>query len=463
MTDRHSLDQNNTFDDETRHIDPADTTRRPSRHPAPGSARADIAAVRPKPPVDKCIWGVYGILVFISLVELYSASSREITSGNIFGPLLRHALLLSVGFICMVSLQRIHYKYYFKWTYLIVALSIAATIYTMFFGSIINGARRSFSLLGISVQPSELIKLSAAMLIARVLSQNQLKGKNDVTRKGVIIVAVSVLIFSALLVNQGLTNTLLLMAISVSMMIVGGVGARKFFIVMGIYLGLALCYGGYKYIKASVTEQTPVEAVESDNSHTTDRTNLRMERIKNYFGDKVNDTITSENQQEQYSYIAQANGGLFGVMPGNSRETARLPLAFSDYIYAIIIEDGGLISGLFVMMLYLCLLFRAGYIAARCKKAYPAFLVLGMALYIVFQALFHMAIVTGFFPVSGQPLPLISKGGSSVIITSVALGIMLSVSRFAIRKGKRQAVRDELTPLNDNTVNPDDTDNPSRL
>ena len=145
--------------------------------------------------------------------------------------------------------------------------------------------------------------------------------------------------------------------------------------------------------------------------------------------------------------------------PGNSRETARLPLAFSDYIYAIIIEDMGLVGGLFVMLLYLWLLARAGRIASQCQKAYPAFLVIGMAVFIVFQALFHMAIVTGFFPVSGQPLPLISKGGSSVIISSVALGIMLSVSRFALRKGKRREIRDELKDLSDTAQ----ADNPTAL
>ncbi len=425
------------------------------------TVQEDIAAVRPKLRIDKQIWGIYIILVCISIIELYSASSREIRAGNIFAPIIRHTMLLGGGFILMLVMQRIHYNKIYKWTYVIVLLSILATIYTMFSGDVVNGAVRSFSLLGISVQPSELLKLSAALLIARVLSTSQLKGKNDVTKKGVIIVSVSVLIFGALLVKQGLTNTLLLMFISLSMMIIGGVGAKKFFIVLGIYFSLGLCYGAYKYFSsgdkptATEIEQTTNQKVEE----RVDRTSTQVNRIKDYFKDPLKEPITAENQQEQYSYIAQANGGLFGVGPGNSRETARLPLAFSDYIFAIVIEDIGLIGGLFVMMLYLWLLGRAGVIASQCRKAYPAFLVIGMAVFIVFQALFHMAIVTGFFPVSGQPLPLISKGGSSVIVTSFALGVMLSVSRYALRKGKRQEVRDELQSLSDAPQ----ADNPTAL
>jgi cell division protein FtsW len=175
--------------------------------------------------------------------------------------------------------------------------------------------------------------------------------------------------------------------------------------------------------------------------------------------DKYNDPITSDNQQEQYSFIAQANGGIFGVFPGNSRETARLPLAFSDYIYAIVIEDTGLVGGVTLLLLYLWLLARAGRIAMKCKKAFPALLVIGMSVFIVYQALFHMAIVTGCMPVSGQPLPLISKGGSSVIITSVALGMMLSVSRFAERKGIKQEVHDNISALSDSDM----PDNPTQI
>lgn len=135
--------------------------------------------------------------------------------------------------------------------------------------------------------------------------------------------------------------------------------------------------------------------------------------------------------------MAQAHGGVYGVGFGNSREASRLPLAFSDYIYAIVVEELGLVGGVLVLVLYLWLLGRAAGIASRCNITYPALIVMGMAVMIAFQALFHMGIVTGVFPVSGQPLPLISKGGTSIIITCIAFGIMLSVSRTATRHGNR--------------------------
>lgn len=164
-----------------------------------------------------------------------------------------------------------------------------------------------------------------------------------------------------------------------------------------------------------------------------------MERYGNDSIPKWEQKIVAENRQEMYSYMAQANGGIFGVMPGNSRETARLPLAFSDYIFAIVVEDIGLIGGLFLLVIYLSLLGRAGTIAARCDRAFPAMLVMGMAVMIVFQALFHMAITTGVFPVSGQPLPMISQGGTSMLVTSLAFGIMLSISRYASMAGRKKA------------------------
>ena len=146
--------------------------------------------------------------------------------------------------------------------------------------------------------------------------------------------------------------------------------------------------------------------------------------------------------------MAQANGGIHGVGPGNSREASRLPLAFSDYIFAIVVEELGMIGGLAVLLLYLWLLARAAGIASRCSITYPALIVMGMAVMIAFQALFHMGIVTGVFPVSGQPLPLISKGGTSIFVTCVAFGIMLSVSRTASRHGnKKQDISEEKESL----------------
>lgn len=427
------------------------------------SINPSLSVGRPLAKGDKHIWGIYIALLILSVVELYSASSREVASSSmgVFGPLVRHMAMLGMGLLIILGLQRIHYRHFYSWSVLFVLLSIVAMVYCMFWGEIINGARRSFSFLGFSVQPSEMLKISAVFIIAIVAHRTQMKG-GGVTNAGVIIMASVVMLFSGMLIKQGLTNTLLLMGISLSMFLISGVQWRKFFAVLGVY---CVCFGVFYVISKSHSDPEP-ETTSITASHESDQANATAghrrgtwgKRLERYFDSepKYLKEINAQNRQEMYSYMAQANGGILGVFPGNSRETARLPLAFSDYIYSIIIEDLGLVGGLVVLILYLWLMARASGIAARCTRAYPAFLVLGLAVMIVIQALFHIAIVTGVFPVSGQPLPLISKGGSSIMVTSIAFGIMLSVSRHTARTGKKDALKAEIDSLPEDlrTVNP---------
>ncbi len=411
---------------------------------------AASAAVDPRlAPVakgDKHIWGIYIFLILISVIELYSASSREVASAGmgVYGTIVRHALMLLAGFGIIYGLQRTHYRTILRWIPSFALLSVAMMIYTIFFGSDINGARRSFNLLFFSIQPAEFLKLSAAMMVALIMSRFQMKG-GGVATKAVVASAIVILVFGVLLVPQGLTNTVLLMCISMSMMIISGIGIRKLLVVL-------LVYGSFFGLYLMVAK--------NDDSS---RAGTWGERISAYIGTgtpKYEEKITSDNRQEMLGFIAQAHGGITGVMPGNSRETSRLPLAFTDYIYSIVVEELGLWGGLFVLVLYLWLLGRANFIASRCSRAFPALLVIGMALTIVFQALFHICIVTGVIPVSGQPLPLISKGGSSIFVTSIAFGIMLSVSRFAVRTGsKKRDINNEISVLPEEVR----ADNPSQL
>jgi cell division protein FtsW len=198
-----------------------------------------------------------------------------------------------------------------------------------------------------------------------------------------------------------------------------------------------------------------------DGQEVVDRTELRKGRFKRFFaGVSPTDTINDDNRQVIFSKFALAHGGVIGCGPGNSRENARLPLAFSDYIFSIIIEDTGFVGGLFLLIMYLCLMGRAGQIAVKCRKAFPALLIMGCAVMIVLQALMHMSIVVGLVPVSGQPLPFISKGGTSVWVMSIAMGMMLSVSKFAVQSGKRQ---DEHTDLRQSVAESGEADNPTMV
>ena len=429
--------------------------------------------VAPTPPGDKYIWAIYITLCLISVVEQYSASSTMVTTNDIIGPLTDHLMHLFLGFLVIYFVQRIHYSKFILLVPILAVVSVGCAIYVMIGGDVINGAKRSFRLLGVlPVQPAELIKFTSAALIALIMSKSQLQDGKGISRKGLITTLVAIAIFGGVLIRQGTTNTIILMAISFSMMIVGGVPLKKIFAIVGVCILLVGSAIGVKLLmeKAEEKESTELMAQNSDSQiekgETVDRfSEVLIPRLKRWwYGDSIpkwEQKITRTNYQEQFSYIAQAHGGIVRFMPGHSRETSRLPLAFSDYIFAIVVEDLGLVGGVFVLILYIFLLFRAGGIASQCTRAFPAMLVIGMALYITFQALFHMGIVSGLLPVSGQPLPLISAGGTSILITSLAIGVMLSVSRFATRKGTAQKrdINQEISALPENVR----AENPSQL
>ena len=390
-----------------------------------------------KPRADKYITAIYLTLCVISVVELYSASSREVSAGHVFSPLVRHLVQMIIGIAICFGMSKISYRWLVPFTPVIVLVSTIAMAFVLVGGDIINGARRGFTVAGMLILPAELLKISAVLIIAWIMSRTQIKG-GGVKNSGVVMCAVIVILFSGLLFTQGLTNTLLLMAISLSMMLVGGIEWKKFGIVCLMY---GLIAGGALSFKINSDTDEKEGKEKTEKAEAGERGKTWANRISRWGNDsipKYDQPITAENRQEMYSYMAQANGGVFGVIPGNSRETARLPLAFSDYIYSIVVEDLGLVGGMVLLIIYLSLLARAGIIASHCRKVFPALLIMGMAVMICFQALFHMAIVTGVFPVSGQPLPMISKGGMSIFVTSFAFGIMLSVSRYAASKNKNK-------------------------
>lgn len=435
------------------------------------SATAPISDEAVKPRTDWYIWGSYMVLLVVSVVELFSASSQEVRVDDIYGPILRHAMFLGIGLLLMLIIQRVHFVKLYYLIPLYVAVSIVLMVLVLFAGTNINGVRRAITVAGMTILPAEFLKLAVALGIAWFLSRSQIKnpdGSHDVNNGGVIACALLVLVSSGLLFNQGLTNTLLLMSISICMMLVGGVGWKKLGIVMLVYMFI----GGSAMLVKSISahDEGPTEEDialaqinQTDVTTTGDKDNrfhtweARLER--HFRLNKSGDPITDENKQEQLSYIAQARGGLHGVGVGNSRENARLPLAFSDYIFAIMVEELGAVICIGVLIFYLFLLGRAGRLASQFRSTLPMLLVIGCALVICLQALFHICIVVGVFPVSGQPLPLISKGGTSILATSLALGVMLSASRWAARKDDEEAGRQELSSLPENIAN----DNPAQL
>ena len=408
--------------------DEVSTAPKGAKSAAEGSKKA------PKPTNyknDKFIWGIYLALLAISIVELYSASSSEVTASNVYGPLIRHGKFLVMGLLIAIGLQRVHYAVFKHLAMGAALLSLGLLLYSTFFGVVINGAQRAIHVAGFTIQPPEIVKLTVVVWLAAILGNNQ-EGRG-VRLKAVWYCAAIVLFFSGILWKNGLTNMLLLMGASGAMFIIGGIQWKRIGCVMLVYA----LFGGIVYFTKYSGDKAdefngPATVEVSSVSH--DRSKTHMGRIDRFLaGDSPTDEITDDNRQSMMAKFAQANGGLFGHGPGKSRENARLPLAFSDYIYSIIIEDTGLAGGLALLTLYILLLGRAGRVAFKCRRAFPAFLIMGCAVLIVFQALVHISIVSGVVPVSGQPLPFISKGGTSVIVMSAAIGIMLSVSRHAVR------------------------------
>lgn len=394
---------------------------------------------------DPYIWGIYIMLLIFSVIELFSASSTEVSASNVYMPLIRHGMFLVMGLGLVILIQNIHYKNISRLAMLMTILSLGLLLFSNFFGIEINGAQRAIKIAGFTIQPAEIVKYTVVILLARILGREQKGG--GISTKGVISAAIVAVVFAGCLWKNGLTNTLLLFMVSVAMFLIGGMKWKQFFIIMAIY---SLCGGALYFLKYQDEKEDEFDTIGQTTIvvNSEGRAETHKGRIKRFIeGVNPDDPIDDYNRQVVFSKIAQANGGVFGQGPGNSRESARLPLAFSDYIYSIIVEDTGLVGGIALLVLYLMLLARAGRIAYRCSRAIPSFMIMGCAVLIVLQALVHMAIVTGLFPVSGQPLPLISKGGTSVLVMSVAIGTMLSVSRFAVTTGDKKQIKAELKEL----------------
>lgn len=427
----------------------------------------DNTVVKPRRRIDYHIWGSYLVLVMVALIELFSASLQEVKDGDIFNPILRHCWFLGGGLVLMLLLQASHYRYIFRCIPIYVVGCLCVMLYVVFGGSsdAINGAMRAINIFGIQVLPAEFMKLGVALGVAWILARFQDKKRKDVTWGGFFACLALLGVCAALLFSQGLSNTIIVVAIGVTMMFVGGMGLKKFGVMLAI---LAVCgaaavlYKTRSHEDPQVTERiariNELNHVEEDVTSGVGRGKVWNNRLLNHYRpNKWDEPFMLEHQQEQLSYIAQARGGISGAGVGRSIENARLPLAYSDYVYAIVIEELGLIGGVFVLLCYLWILGRSAKLTLLFKHTMPGVLVMGCAFVIVFQAIYHMAIVSGVIPVSGQPLPLISKGGISVLATSMAFGIMLSASRHAVRitdSKAEQRLEHEILPENAQGLNP---------
>lgn len=377
---------------------------------------------------DRVIWIIFMFLCLISVVEVFSATSTiAYKNANYWAPIIRHATFLVVGFFFVLIIHNLPTRFSVILG-LLLPVAIFLLLITPFIGVEINGERRWLNILGITFQPSEIAKLCSVCYMALVLSR-----RNVLTSKQMfwyILIGVGITC-ACILYNNGSTAIMLGM-IMLMMMFIGQVGFKRILILIGIGLSaILLVWGIYKLTPDTVEKFLPriYTWIARLDRHSDN------ERFAEGTEEKTWVLDMDEHYQEDLAKIAIAQGGVLGKLPGHGQQRDFLPQAYSDFIYAIIIEETGLAGGFFVLLLYLILLIRVAMIARRCEKLFPKFLILGCGLMLVTQALINMAVAVGVFPVTGQPLPLISRGGTSTVISCFYIGIILSVSRFGANIG----------------------------
>ena len=360
---------------------------------------------------DRIIWAVIFILSIFSILAVYSSTGTlayQRMGGNTTYYLIRHSVILFVGILIIFITHLIPYKYYSRLSQVFLYLVIPLLIVTLLAGTSFNQASRWLTLpgLGFTIQTSDFAKLALIMYIARALSLKQQVIKSY--KEAFVPIMVPVILVCMLIMPANLSTALILFGTSIILMFIGRISIKHLFAFAGIgVLVVSLFIGGAFLIDRE------------------GRISTWKNRIEDYISGE-----SKENYQVKQSKIAIATGGLFGKNPGKSIQRNFLPNPYSDFIFAIIIEEYGLIfGGLPILFAYLFLLFRAGVIVRKSTQIFPAFLAIGLVITIVFQAMVNMAVAVSLFPVTGQTLPLVSMGGSSLFFTSIAFGIILSVSR----------------------------------
>lgn len=377
---------------------------------------------------DKVVWMILFFLGLISIIEVYSASSNmSYKTGYYWKPILQHVSYFVIGVIATLLVHKIHCRYFKLIPLLGIPLSVLFLVIAMFTEKV-NNASRWVEVVGVGFQPSELAKGVLVTTVAMILAS--MRDENGAQRRAFKWIMVMAVLICGLIVPENFSTAAMTFLVVLVMMFVGGVPWKQ----LGTLLGGLAVAGAALFVFLSYAPSSTLEAVgELPLLH---RVPTWAERVRDHgpVPDDPSEYNISENPQVTHAKIAIATCNVVGRGPGNSVERDFLPQSFSDFIYAIVIEELGLAGGAFVMFLYIVLLFRSARIASRCERDFPAFLVMGLSLMLVTQALINMAVAVGVFPVTGQPLPLVSKGGTSTVINCVYLGIILSVSRSAKKK-----------------------------
>ena len=392
---------------------------------------------------DRTIWAMVFVLCAISLIEVFSASSR-LTFGksSFLAPIISHSMHLCIGLTGMYLIHLLHYKWYRLFPVLLVPLSIILLAYLSIQSASSSGAERWINLGFFQLQPSELGKIGVIMAVAYWLSK--LKPEDELSQSNTFwkILALTGLV-DALIVGENLSTAILLAGVIFVMMILGGIAWRRMLALTGVVVASGI-------VAVVILLFVPTQTIR-DSKIIPSRATTWQARLQDFSQTKNKPNayeyaklVAPEKPQETHANIAIATSNILGKGPGNSDRRDYLQEASCDFIYAIIIEELGMLGGVLVMLVYIVLLFRVGRIATRCKEKYPAYLAMGLGMLLGLQAFINMSVAVGLFPVTGQPLPLISKGGTSILMASGCIGMLLGISNTLDKEARgEQAIGTE--------------------
>jgi cell division protein FtsW len=382
---------------------------------------------------DKVIWALVFLLVLISLLVVYSATGSlayKMYKGNTEVYLFKQIAFIAIGFCVIYFAHRVNYTIYSKVAKILFLLSIPLLLYTLLFGVTLNEGSRWIKLpiINMTMQTSDLAKLALFMFLARLLSRKQNKIKDF--KNGFLPVIIPIGVTCMLIAPANLSTALLLGASCMLLLFIGRVSTKHLMLTIACALipVLFLVMAAVIKHKSGGDEVTSSATAKEKSSKLFARVDTWISRVESFmYGGKEADNDNS--YQTNQAKIAIAKGGFMGAGPGNSEQRNFLPQAYNDFIYAIIIEEYGLLGGAFIIFIYLVFLYRSIRLFKKCPYAFGAFLALGLSFTLVIQAMANMAVNVNLFPVTGVTLPLVSMGGSSFLFTCLSIGIILSVAR----------------------------------
>lgn len=377
--------------------------------------------------IDKVYWVLFGILIIVAILALFSASSTLAFEQNssTLGPIMEQMLFIAAGVVLAFVLQFVPSKMIRMLSYLGLAISIIFLLLTFTkMGVEINGAKRWLRIFGITFQPSELAKLTLILVVSDLLSR--IKTMQDQKKYFFIVLSLTAVVCGLILIGN-LSTALLLGGIVLLLFFLARVHIKYWGTAVLVAVVMLVC--GYFFIEKFYIE--PDRKVEGLMKRATTWVGRIDDMISEWKTPDQDFRLTDDNYQRSIAKVAIARGGAspLGVLPGNSQERDFLPQAFADYIFAIIVEESGIIGASFLMLLYLAILFRSCLSSSKYSDYSAMLMVMGLALMLTCQALVSMMVSVGIGPVTGQPLPMISRGGTSALITSIYFGIIMCVAR----------------------------------